>query len=162
MNSTFSNSYKWGHYRGTPANSVTRKKLKFCKLKDTITAPVNVLPITGDVATGLGVGHASADWYAAVLSTGYQDIHSFIGNGGIRHPGGYASGTVDWYSAALPWGDYDNWSSNETLNPDGAVPNESNGGAIHIFANFLQQTGQGNGTVNLITNNQDPQPNVPC
>lgn len=146
---------------GTPANSVTQAKLKYCKMKDKVTAMVSALPITGTIVTGYGIAQSSNQWIRAVMSTGYKDIQYWVSHS-ERFPGGYTNGTVNWNAAAINWHTYDNWSSNPNLNPTNALPTEFNGGAIHVFANFLLQTGKGNGTVNIITNNQDPQPNVAC
>ena len=146
---------------GNNAVVPTQEKLDYCSMKDKAEALISALPVTGTVSTGLGIGQASGSWAQAVVNAALNDIRSYVG-WGDRATISYTDGTINWIEANINWNQYDNWSSNQTLNPGNQAPTPHNGGSQHIFANFLQQTGQGNGTVNMVTANQDPQPHIDC
>jgi len=146
---------------GTSSSQISSAKLAYCEMKDKMYALVSALPITGDIVTGYSLGQGSNHWARATMSAVYQDIAAWIGSD-QRASIAYTNRMVNWSAANINWRIYDNWSNNSNLNPSNLYPTEANGGAIHIFANFLLQTGKGNGTVNLSTANQDPQPHIDC
>lgn len=144
---------------GVSATTMTQEKLDFCKLKDDLNALISALPITGTVSTGYSIAEGSFGWASAIYNTALRDIEQYIASD--THVISYANGTVNWYDANINWNQYNNWTNNSTLG-NGALPTQHNGGSIHVFANFLLQTGQGNGSVDQMLANQDPQPNVDC
>jgi hypothetical protein len=148
---------------GTPANSITPAKLKFCELKDNLNALVSALPVIGTANSGYSVAQSSLNLYSATIDAGFNDIVSFIRDG-QRNPPQYTGGIVDWYTADIDWNQYNSWQSNPPpiYNQSNSYPTKGNGGALNVFANFLHQIGQGSGNVDQLLADKDPQPEIDC
>jgi len=134
---------------GTPPESPTPEKLDYCEALDELNAFLSSLPITGTAATGYSIAELSAGIFRNILLAAYRDITTFISSG--VHPDHYGNGVIQWNEVNINWNDYNNW-------PGIGVPNSRNGGAQHIFANFVETVGAGNGS-SILT---DPQPDADC
>lgn len=151
---------------GTPANNVSQAKYRYCKAKDKVMALLSAMPVSGSVLAGYGVAVSSQRAAQATYDYALQDIERYIQMG--LHVPPPPLTIIDWYSASINWNDFDIWTGNPTLNPENQTPEVENGGALQIFAHFLNTLGQGNGTSNYNQSildemiGEDPQPDVPC